>query len=101
CALPISQLPAPSPAAKPKTPPKPNRCFAFRVPTRYGQYLKDAGFDVMSLANNHAADFGDQGRESTRKVLDQLGIKYAGSDRERFSTAYLEVKGVKIAVVGF
>jgi len=96
-----AQLPAPAPAAKPGTPPKPNRCFAFRVPTRYGQYLKDAGFDVMSLANNHAADFGDQGRESTRKVLDQLGIKYAGSDRERFSTAYLDVKGVKIAVVGF
>jgi len=93
--------PTPPPAVKPKASPTPGRCFAFRVPTRYGQYLKDAGFDVMSLANNHAADFGDYGRESTRKVLDQLGIKYAGSDRERFSTAYLEVKGVTIAVVGF
>src|SRR5947208_2876212 len=33
-------------------------CFAFRVPTRYGKYLKEAGFDVLSVANNHAGDFG-------------------------------------------
>jgi poly-gamma-glutamate capsule biosynthesis protein CapA/YwtB (metallophosphatase superfamily) len=84
-----------------KCPAGSKRCFAFRVPTRYGKYLKQAGFDVMSLANNHAGDFGDYGRSSTRKVLDDLGIKYAGSDNEQFSTAYLEVKGKRIAVVGF
>jgi len=111
CAPPKSPSPAdayatPTPTPTPSASPKPGEkkppvCFAFRVPTRYGQYLKDAGFDVMSLANNHAGDFGDYGRESTRKVLDELGIKYAGSDREKFSTAYLDVKGVKVAVVGF
>jgi len=90
----------PAPPA-PGEEPKPVKCFAFRVPTRYGKYLKEAGFDVMSLANNHAGDFGDYGRSSTRKVLDEQGIKYAGSDRASFSTAYLEVKGKKIAVVGF
>ena len=91
-------IPSPTPSTSSA---KPIRCFAFRVPTRYGQYLKDAGFDVLSLANNHASDFGDYGRESTRKTLDALGIKYAGSDRTRYSTAYLDVKGVRIAVVGF
>lgn len=79
---------------------RPN-CFAFRVPTRYGKYLKDAGLDVMSLANNHAADFGDAGRASTRQVLDSLGIKHAGSDRGQFATTILEVKGKKIGFVGF
>lgn len=82
-------------------PDEPVRCFAFRVPTRYGKYLKAAGFDVMSVANNHAGDFGNIGRASTRKVLDEQGIKYAGSDRNQFSTAYLEVKGKRIAVIGF
>lgn len=77
------------------------RCFAFRMPTRYGKYLKEAGFDVMSLANNHAADFGDAGRVSTRRTLDELGIKHAGSDRDRYSTAYLDVKGRKVAFIGF
>lgn len=91
----------PQPNAAPNPSPTPKLCFAFRVPTRYGKYLKDAGFDVMSLANNHAGDFGDTGRTSTRKVLDGLGIKHAGSDRETFSTTYLEVRGKKIAVIGF
>jgi len=84
-----------------KCPPGSTKCFAFRVPTRYGKYLKQAGFDVMSLANNHAGDFGDYGRQSTRKTLDDLGIKHAGSDKEQFSTTYLEVKGKRVAFVGF
>src|SRR4051812_33612592 len=84
-----------------KCPPDSKRCFAFRVPTRYGKYLKEAGFDVMSLANNHAGDFGDYGRSSTRKTLDALGIKYAGSDKEQYSTTYLDVKGKRVAFVGF
>ena len=82
-------------------PGEPVRCFAFRMPTRFAKNLKAAGFDVMSIANNHASDFGEAGRASTRKTLDELGIKYAGSDRAQFSTAYLNVKGVKVAVVGF
>jgi poly-gamma-glutamate capsule biosynthesis protein CapA/YwtB (metallophosphatase superfamily) len=81
--------------------PEPIRCYAFRMPTRYGKHLKAAGFDVMSVANNHANDFGEQGRASTRRVLDELGIKHAGSGRAKFSTAYLDVKGKKIAFVGF
>lgn len=76
-------------------------CFAFRVPTRYGKYLKAAGFDVLSLANNHAADFGDYGRTSTRRVLDELGIKHAGSDRDQFASTVLTVKGRKMAFVAF
>lgn len=82
-------------------PGQPVRCFAFRMPTRYASYLKDAGFDVMSLANNHASDFGDRGRASTREILDRLGIKHAGSDKVRFSTALLSVQGLRVAFVGF
>ena len=81
--------------------PEPVRCYAFRMPTRYGKHLKAAGFDVMSVANNHASDFGEPGRASTRRVLDELGIKHAGSDRTKFSTTYLDVKGKKIAFIGF
>ena len=76
-------------------------CFAFRMPTRYGKYLKEAGFDVLSLANNHAGDFGDTGRTSTRKTLDELGIKHCGSDKDQFAMTILEVKGKKIAFIGF
>lgn len=82
-------------------PGEPVRCFAFRMPTRFAKNLKAAGFDVMSIANNHASDFGEAGRASTRRTLDELGIKHIGSDRAQFSTAYLNVNGRTVAFVGF
>jgi hypothetical protein len=74
-------------------------CYVFRVPTRYGKYLKDVGFDVMSLANNHSSDFGAAGRESSRRTLEELGIKHAGNDVN--DVAYFTVKGRKIALLAF
>ena len=56
----------------------PDVCYLFRTPEKYVANLVEAGFDVMSLANNHAGDFGDEGRKNTMKVLDSAGIKYAG-----------------------
>jgi hypothetical protein len=73
-------------------------CFAFRVPTRYGAYLKAAGFTVMGLANNHALDFGPEGRASSRQVLDSLGIGHSG---EIGDIAHLTVKGKRIDLIAF
>ena len=87
--------------ASTKCRPGSTKCFAFRMPTRYGQYLKDAGFDVMSVANNHAGDFGAAGRRTTRETLDKLGILHAGSDSGRYSTAVVTAKGLKVAFIGF
>ena len=56
----------------------PDVCYLFRSPTSYVHHLKDAGFDVVSMANNHAGDFGDEGRKSTMAHLDSVGIYYAG-----------------------
>ncbi|MGI8555933.1 MAG: CapA family protein [Pyrinomonadaceae bacterium] len=92
-------FPTPTPTPSAANSPPVVRCFAFRVPTRYGKYLLEAGFDVLNLANNHASDFGETGRASTRKVLDDLGIKHSGGDKTDF--AYLEVKGQKVAFVSF
>ncbi|MEQ9287507.1 MAG: CapA family protein [Cyclobacteriaceae bacterium] len=56
----------------------PKVCYLFRTPRSYLVNLAESGFDVMSLANNHAGDFGDPGRQSTMSSLDSLGISYAG-----------------------
>ncbi len=77
---------------------KPGRCWAFRVPTRYGTHLARAGLDVVSVANNHAGDFGDEGRASTRRVLDAVGIRHAGGPGE---VAWLDVDGRRVAVLAF
>jgi len=57
----------------------PNLCYLFRSPEYMAARLKEAGFDLVSIANNHAGDFGDSGRINTSRVLDSIGINYAGS----------------------
>lgn len=52
--------------------------YLFRMPTHDAGILKNAGFNLLSLANNHAGDFGDPGRLSTARTLDSMGICYAG-----------------------
>ena len=55
-----------------------NVCYAFRTPTSYAPLLQQAGYDFLSMANNHANDFGADGIASTRRCLDRLGIAHAG-----------------------
>ncbi|MCB5224266.1 MAG: CapA family protein [Candidatus Cloacimonadaceae bacterium] len=62
----------------PKKCSNPSTCFAFKSPDHYGGYLRDAGIDLVSLANNHVGDFGASGKSNTVKMLDELGIKFAG-----------------------
>jgi len=57
----------------------PKTCYLFRTPNKLSFHYQEAGFDLLSLANNHANDFGETGRVNTQKVLDSLGINYAGS----------------------
>jgi hypothetical protein len=77
---------------------KPGHCYAFRTPPRYVEHLRAAGITAVSLANNHASDFGEAGRASTRLALDLRGIRYTGAPGE---VARLDVRGTRIAVVAF
>ena len=76
----------------------PDNCYLFRTPTRYVQYLSKAGFDVMSLANNHARDFGEQGRSYSMQTLARAGIRHSGREGD---IASWEVKGKKVALIAF
>ena len=74
----------------------PQACYLFRSPTRYAQHYKSAGFDMLSLANNHARDFGEEGRSSSMDALDAVGIRHSGREwtsaiwqDDAFSVAYL------------
>ncbi|RKZ32095.1 CapA family protein [bacterium] len=74
------------------------RVYAFRMPIEYAQVLADAGFDVVSTANNHSRDFFSQGRFDTERILDSLGIGHTGRIGD---IATVEVSGKEIAVIGF
>ncbi len=73
-------------------------CYLFRSPGRYAKHLRDAGFDVMSLANNHARDFGEAGRSQTMAVLDRVGILHSG---RRGDVATWEQGGKRWALIAF
>lgn len=62
----------------------PNSCYAFRMPERYAGIYKKAGFNVLSIANNHVGDFDTRGRKNTAKILDSLKIHYAGQVNKPF-----------------
>lgn len=57
---------------------KMDRAFLFQMPTHYGKVFRDAGFNLVSIANNHITDFGVKGSISTTQTLTQYGIHYAG-----------------------
>ncbi len=77
----------------------PDLCFAFRMPEHYALHLKNAGFDMLSLANNHVGDFGEEGRQSTVRNLDELGIAHAGLLTHPYSV--IERDGLKFGLLAF
>ena len=77
-------------------------CFSFRSPTYHADVLADAGFDLISLANNHSGDFGEAGRRSTIRALSEAGMGVAGLDRDgaRTATQVLE-NGTRVGLIAF
>ena len=75
-----------------------SNCFAFRTPPSYAKWLKQAGFTVMNLANNHAYDFGAVGQRQTLAALRRVGIRNTGRPGTQ---AVQTVGGQKVAILGF
>ena len=76
----------------------PAHCWLFRSPARYAATLAWAGFDVMSLANNHARDFGEEGRTSSMRALAGHGIRHSGREGD---VASWTVDGTRVALIAF
>lgn len=74
--------------------------YAFCTPVAMSGLLKEAGYDFMSLANNHSFDFGLAGLQQTTHTLDSLGISYAGIEG-RCETAIIARRGLKIGFCAF
>lgn len=73
-------------------------CYAFQAPPAYVYSLVWAGFDVMSLANNHAHDYLEPGLKQTKGALTSAGLAYTGLPGQ---ITVREANGVRVAFVGF
>jgi poly-gamma-glutamate capsule biosynthesis protein CapA/YwtB (metallophosphatase superfamily) len=73
-------------------------CYAFRAPPAYARLLRQAGFTVMNVANNHAMDYGTVGQDDTIAAVRRAGMLTTGRPGE---IAYAKAGGARVAVLGF
>jgi poly-gamma-glutamate synthesis protein (capsule biosynthesis protein) len=77
--------------------------YVYRTSPKALPAFKEAGFDLVNLANNHVLDYGEIGLLDTLDALDQAGIRRVGAGRdanEAYKPAIVEKKGIKIAFLG-
>jgi poly-gamma-glutamate capsule biosynthesis protein CapA/YwtB (metallophosphatase superfamily) len=83
--------------------PDPRKPFFFRAPPAAAETLTHLGVDCVTLANNHALDYGPEALLDTFEHLDAAGIPWvgAGEDAERArATRVIEAAGFRLAVIG-
>jgi poly-gamma-glutamate capsule biosynthesis protein CapA/YwtB (metallophosphatase superfamily) len=78
--------------------------YTFRTHPRFLSVLRDAGVDLVNIANNHVFDYGEPGFFDTIAALDSTGIPYigAGIDEGRAHTPFVAVlHGRRFAFLGY
>ena len=79
-----------------------NKSFTFRAPARALDVVAFGGADAVSLANNHAVDFGRGGLTDTLAAKASSPIPVVGigaTASEAYAPTYVQVRGVKIALL--
>lgn len=87
-----------------KHPGKAGISLHLRSTPRVASALADAGFNVVSLANNHTLDYGDAALEQTIRLLDGVGIAHAGAGPDLTAArrpAVLQMNGLRIALLSY
>ena len=78
--------------------------YSFNTPDAFLSALKDAGFDLVSTANNHCLDRGVAGLKRTLDALDRAGLAHTGtarSARERDAVFLREINGIQVAFLSY
>jgi len=77
---------------------------AIKATTEVGIFIKKLGINLVTLANNHILDFGDEGLQDTLNTLDKIKLPYvgAGLDIERAKSPFIfEMSHKKLAILNF
>ena len=79
---------------------------AFSSPDELAVACRNAGFDILTNANNHAADRGPKGIIRTIRVLDSLGIRHTGTwvsseARDTLSPLMINKYGIRLALLSY
>lgn len=78
--------------------------YSFKADSRVADGLKYAGFDVLSVANNHMGDWGTEAFDDTLEILDENNIDFIGggkNNKEAYDFKIKEVNGIRFAFLGY
>jgi poly-gamma-glutamate synthesis protein (capsule biosynthesis protein) len=85
--------------------PEQDKTYVFRSPPdKVGQALRNAGFTIVSLANNHTLDFGPDGLAQTIEALDAVGIAHIGAGpnlKDARKPVIVEAAGARVALLAY
>ncbi len=79
------------------------KTYTFRAPATALEALEIAGFDALTMANNHGVDFGAEGLADTVTAIGQTDIPVVGIGADAttaYAPAFLEARGRRIAFLG-
>lgn len=82
--------------------PTPGKTYTFHAKTENVGFLKNIGVDIVTLANNHAYDYGEVSIKDTLMTLEKADIPYVGAGNDLESAKepyYMVANGMKIAFV--
>lgn len=83
---------------------KAKKGYAFLAAPASAALLSCAGFDLLSLANNHSFDYGPVVFDQTRQLLTEQGIQIVGAglnDSQAHSAAVFEIHGLRLAFLSY
>jgi len=72
-------------------------CYEFGMPENLSESLKEIGFNVVNLDNNHSEDYGEGGYNLTQEKLGELGIKFI----PKKGLAEFTIKNSRVAFIAF
>ena len=81
-----------------------NKTYTFKVPPMFAKGIKNAGIDIVTLANNHIVDFGCEGLRNTINSLDSEQIQHCGAGADKSDACqpvYIEHAGIRVAFISF
>lgn len=77
----------------------PKTCYVFGMPDEYAECIKETGFDILGVANNHVNDFGPEGMRNTARILEEKAFHFAGFSSHPYTI--LEYSKLKIGYCAF
>jgi len=80
------------------------KTYNFRVHPVWAKRVAEAGFDVVSLANNHTMDYGREGLRGTLEAVSNAGLSAVGAGgtpEEARAPALLNVRGLRVGFLAY